>query len=68
VIFYTDGIPEAMNEKNELYGFERLEEIVLSIEYKDSSTIKEKLLQEIAAFTGTAKQHDDMTVVVVKVL
>ena len=68
VLFYTDGIPEAMNEKNELFGFERVENTVLGLQTMGSSDMKEKLLQEIAVFTGTAKQHDDMTVVVVRIL
>ncbi len=69
IVFYTDGIPEAMNKKDEMFGFERLESIV-----KDSAAdlsakqVAAKIVQKVADFAGSAKQHDDMTVVVVRVL
>ena len=68
LFFYTDGIPEAMNEKKELFGFERLEQFVRQL--NPSLTAKEimnQLLATVQIHTGTAQQHDDMTVVIVKV-
>ena len=69
VIFYTDGIIEAENETEEMYGTERLEQIITNI----SSTISAEeiiktILQDVDDFVGTAEQYDDMTVVVVKKL
>ena len=69
LLFYTDGIPEAMNEKKELFGFERLEKFVH--ELNTGSTSKETIHQLLAAVQmhmGTALQHDDMTVVAVRVM
>ncbi|MCK9408034.1 MAG: PP2C family protein-serine/threonine phosphatase [Bacteriovoracaceae bacterium] len=69
LIFYTDGIPEAMNEKKELFGFGRLEEFAQNL--PASFTAKEvinSLFEEVKKHTATAQQHDDITVVVVKVL
>jgi sigma-B regulation protein RsbU (phosphoserine phosphatase) len=67
VIFYTDGIVEAMNEQEEMFGFDRL----LGIVQKSKSTTADALLQEISAsvkdFAGNAPQHDDLTVIVVSV-
>jgi sigma-B regulation protein RsbU (phosphoserine phosphatase) len=64
-IFYTDGIVEAMNAEEEMFGFERLLEIV----QKSQSTTADELLKEIVnkvkVFTGDAPQHDDLTVIVV---
>jgi sigma-B regulation protein RsbU (phosphoserine phosphatase) len=69
VVFYTDGIPEAMNAKNEMFGFERLEAIVKEIDGELSAKqIAAKIVDKVSEFAGSAKQHDDMTVVVVNVL
>lgn len=69
LVFFTDGLPESMNEKNELFGFERIEAALLKL--KNAATaraIVDGLFAEAQAFAGTARQHDDMTVVVVRVL
>lgn len=68
LLFYTDGIPEAMNKNRELFGFERLEQFVHDV--NTTSTAKEitdQLLEAVQTYSGTALQHDDMTVVVAKV-
>jgi serine phosphatase RsbU (regulator of sigma subunit) len=69
VVFYTDGINEAMNEQQEQFELERLESAVhnLTIEMTTRQII-DSIFDQVKAFTGAAKQHDDMTVVVVKVL
>ncbi|MCI0695915.1 SpoIIE family protein phosphatase [candidate division KSB1 bacterium] len=69
VMFYTDGVPEAMNETGELFDFERLETTIRDL----PSTIRtaevvERLLSEVRRFSGKARQHDDMTMVVLHVL
>jgi serine phosphatase RsbU (regulator of sigma subunit)/streptogramin lyase len=68
LIFYTDGVPEAMNEKQELFDFERLESVIRQVPISIRATeLIEKLFSEVRRFSGAAKQHDDMTLVVVKV-
>lgn len=67
-VFYTDGFPEGMNKAMEEFGEERL---LKALErYADSSAaqILEGVFSDMKHFTGKAKQHDDMTIVVVKVL
>jgi serine phosphatase RsbU (regulator of sigma subunit) len=69
LILYTDGIIEAKNVKEELWGFERMEEAVKNL--TPALTAKEMceaLVNQATQFAGSATQHDDMTVVVVKVL
>jgi sigma-B regulation protein RsbU (phosphoserine phosphatase) len=67
VIFYTDGVIEAMNPANELYGFVRLETLVRSLESNLSpQALIEAVLADVAAFVGPAEQHDDITLVAVK--
>lgn len=67
-VIYTDGIPEARNEKKEEFGFERLKEVIKA-NYKLSAVeIKNEILYSVEEFVGTAKQHDDTTFIVVKYL
>jgi sigma-B regulation protein RsbU (phosphoserine phosphatase) len=69
IVFHTDGVPEAMNGKDELFGFERLERIVTeSGADLSAKQVVANIVDCVADFTGSTKQHDDMTVVVVRVL
>ena len=66
-VLYTDGITEAMNADADLFGETRLLELVE--EHADMSTdmLRERILRELEAFVGVAEQHDDMTMILVKV-
>ena len=69
VIFYTDGIIEAENEAERMYGTERLEQVVTRLKpTMNAKGIIEIILQDVSDFVGDAEQYDDMTVVVVKKL
>ena len=65
-LFYTDGIVEAMNEQEEIFGFERLLEIVQSGASLTAEELHREILDKVSDFAGTAAQHDDLTVIVVK--
>jgi PAS domain S-box-containing protein len=66
IIFTSDGIVEAQNEKGELFGFERLETTILEIiTTRNAQAITDYIIQAAQNFTGSSEQHDDMTVVVV---
>jgi len=67
VIFYTDGIPEAKNEKDEFYGFDRFKTLAGGIEGASAKETRDRILEDVKSFTGKSPQYDDMTVVVVKV-
>ena len=66
-MFYTDGITEAMNVESDLFGDSRLSRIVEEHGHLDSGELRERILREIEAFVGTADQHDDMTMILIKV-
>lgn len=68
IVLYTDGITEAMNANDELFGDEALSQVVRTHCSLDSSGIRERILRDVRAFVGEAEPHDDMTMVVVKVL
>jgi PAS domain S-box-containing protein len=65
-VFYTDGITEAMNANEELFG---LDHLILAISKACQSTaeeIKAKILEEVSAFREDRVQNDDITLVVLK--
>ena len=66
-LFFTDGLSEAMNSRAELFGEARLREILEQSESLGSDELKERILEEIRRFVGEAAQHDDMTLVILKV-
>ena len=67
IVFYTDGITEAMNLESDLFGDARLSRIVEEHGHLDSGELRERIIREIEAFVGTADQHDDMTMILIKV-
>ena len=66
-VFYTDGYPEAMTRKREEFGEERMSSALAEYEGSNARDILTHMHGEIRRFTGRAKQHDDMTMVVVRV-
>jgi len=69
LLFYTDGIVEAMNQAHKLYSFERLEALVRSLPPDLApQALIDTVLADVAAFVGPAEQHDDITIVAVKLL
>jgi sigma-B regulation protein RsbU (phosphoserine phosphatase) len=67
VLFYTDGIVEAQNTARELFGFERLEALVRTYGGYEPQELNQIILQAIADFMGTMPQHDDMTIVAMRI-
>ena len=65
--FVTDGITEAMNENNELFGEQKLTELLLHRSQSRSSDIVNEIWSAVNTFRGSAEVNDDMTMVVVKV-
>jgi sigma-B regulation protein RsbU (phosphoserine phosphatase) len=67
LVFYTDGMVEAVNDKGELYGFERFLASIEGGRELGVHELLEKLIKDVFLYTGKAEQHDDLTAVVVKV-
>jgi sigma-B regulation protein RsbU (phosphoserine phosphatase) len=66
-LLFTDGISEAMNGHDDLFGEPRLGRLVEKHAQLPSEELRERVLREIAAFVGDAPQHDDMTMILIKV-
>ena len=65
VVYYTDGIVEAMNKHEDMYGFERLHEVVKSSPAETAEALMNDIIRSVSDFTGAAPQHDDLTIIVV---
>lgn len=66
-LFFTDGISEAMNVRGELFGEARMCALLERDPSASSEHVRERILAEVKAFVGEAPQHDDMTMVVLRV-
>ena len=66
VILYTDGVVEAMNEQAELFGFDRLLEVVKNSQTTTAETLLEEIKGKVNEFAGAAAQHDDITIIVIQ--
>ncbi|MFB3852324.1 MAG: SpoIIE family protein phosphatase [Vicinamibacterales bacterium] len=67
LMFFTDGISEAMNEESDCFGEARLGRIVADYGDLPPDRLRERVLREIEVFVGGAPQHDDMTLIIVKI-
>jgi len=67
LVFYTDGVTEAMNAKNEEFEMTRLSNLIIQHKDLNCKEIINLLYKEIKKFAGKKLQHDDITVIAVKV-
>ena len=58
---YTDGVTEATNINNELYGMDRLGEILNKVKLGTPHEILPAIKKDIDEFVGEAPQFDDIT-------
>jgi phosphoserine phosphatase RsbU/P len=66
LILYTDGLVEAMNEKKEEFGDERLIKILTQNKSKSPQQILKKITASVDKHTKNEKLEDDFTLVVIK--
>jgi sigma-B regulation protein RsbU (phosphoserine phosphatase) len=67
LLFFTDGITEAMDPGDDCFGEARLGRLVEEYADLPADALRERVLDEIRTFVGTAPQHDDMTLILVKI-
>ena len=66
VIFYTDGITEAENSNKEMFGLERLKEVIYNNKNKSPKELRKVILESINRFRKDYEQTDDLTFVILK--
>ena len=66
ILFYTDGVTEAINAQGERFETDRLEHILISHCNVSAGELLDALENELASFVGPEAQFDDITMMVVK--
>lgn len=67
LVLTTDGIIEECNIEGEMFGKERLKNIIRQAAAQDAQNILANVLREHASFTSGVSQSDDNTLVIVKI-
>jgi len=67
LFFYSDGITEAMNSKNEEYGEGRLMEAAAGVDGLAAAEARDVVLADVTRFLESNQPQDDQTLVVVKI-
>ena len=68
LVAFTDGISEAMNAADEEWGDDNLAAAIQKWGHLSAAEMIPKLMEAADAFVNGAPQHDDMTIVVAKIL
>jgi serine phosphatase RsbU (regulator of sigma subunit) len=67
LVFFTDGISETMNTAFDCYGEARLAKVLEQYSHLPFEQLRSFIFADLRAFAGEADQHDDMTMVMLKV-
>ena len=68
LVFYTDGVTDARNGDQEMFGEERLLDLVQRERGRSAGEIRQAVLTAVNAFVHGAPQFDDITLLVVRAL
>ncbi|MCX7636141.1 MAG: SpoIIE family protein phosphatase, partial [Syntrophales bacterium] len=66
VVMFTDGVTEAINERQEDFGLDRMIRIVMQHRDQDARSLVELVEREVMAFAGGQHQYDDITMMIIK--
>jgi sigma-B regulation protein RsbU (phosphoserine phosphatase) len=66
LVAYTDGIVEPENAYGEMFGEERLQDLLVKYSKADSSEIIARTMEAVNQWTGSSELQDDMTMVVAR--
>jgi len=67
-VLYTDGVTEARNKHELMFGIERLQNSLKThVPLNEPEKISENIIQDVFAFMDTAEQYDDITLLVLSV-
>ncbi|MBK7104048.1 MAG: SpoIIE family protein phosphatase [Ignavibacteriae bacterium] len=67
-IFSSDGVNEAMNSNNDLFGYDKLISVIKEKSHLSAKEILNLSIQNLEVFRGNTEPNDDITMVVLKVL
>ena len=67
IVFVSDGILDAENEKEEMYGEERLAQALCAHRGEAALEIADAVLEDVTRFQGSKDRFDDETIIVLQV-
>ena len=66
LVMLSDGLPEASNENNEMYDYERIKDLITKNHFKEAEEIKSKFFSSLDSWLNGGIPDDDVTLVIVK--
>jgi serine phosphatase RsbU (regulator of sigma subunit) len=66
LVLYTDGVTDALNDKDEFFGQERLQETIRRQIGKSAKEMHKSLLTEVDEWIGRTQQFDDISLMLIK--
>ncbi len=67
LLLFTDGIIEAVNEKDEIYDYPRLNDFILKNAKLKATDFSQELLQDVNKYVGDAPASDDISLIVLEI-
>jgi len=67
IVFVSDGILDAENAQREMYGQERLAELLSSRGEQSAQEIADAILNDVSRFQGEQERFDDETIIVLRI-
>ncbi|MBQ0002527.1 MAG: SpoIIE family protein phosphatase [Treponema sp.] len=67
VVTCTDGLLEALNNDGKQYSKANLEKVIKQSHSLEGKVIANKIKDDVKKFCGTAAQHDDQSILVIKI-
>lgn len=64
IVLHSDGIYETRSPADEVYGLDRIANVIQEQGGSTAETLRDAILADVAAFRGTGEQDDDVTLVV----
>ncbi|MBI5476592.1 MAG: SpoIIE family protein phosphatase [Ignavibacteriales bacterium] len=66
IVIYTDGVTEAMNSRQEMFGEENLTSLLMQHHDLTATEVMDTITAKLKAHIGDHTQYDDITIVVIK--
>jgi sigma-B regulation protein RsbU (phosphoserine phosphatase) len=66
LVAYTDGIVEPENEYDEMFGEQRLQDLLVKFENTGSDELIARTLEAVRQWAHSPEQQDDMTMIVAR--
>src|ERR1700733_9710276 len=68
LFIFTDGVAEAVNEAGEEFGEARIISSISVVPTESAAGILERVMSDVNSFVGYARQHDDITALVLRIV